>query len=463
MNIDLHGNIPRLCTAFADWMACMLYLYQMKRRLKGIRLGLVSAAFLAVQMSFMQLTDGYNGVLFNLFMALSAFLMMLFMLGCSNASFWTTGYFCARAFLLAGLASSLSWQVYRYLENMYPQMYHIAPMICCNLLLDGAVFAVMFWLEGKHREENMSLQVHAGEMVSTIVLTVGIYILSSISYAPVRTPFGGVTDAEVYNLRTLVYFAGAAILFASHLQICELYMRRERDAMHHIFLMQYANYQMSQESIELVNQKYHDLKHHIAVLRAQDDTNRKMEYLDRMEQEIKAYEAQNKTGNKVLDTVLTAKSIHCQKRRIQLTSVADGTALGFMDVMDISTLFGNALDNAIESVDKIEKPQKRLIHLSVARQKQFLRIRVENCYEGEIQMEDGIPSTTKDKRYHGYGLKSIKNTARKYGGSVTISTKNGWFELRILMPLPKAYQEPDRKESEDETDTPHLHTDKQLL
>ena len=40
-----------------------------------------------------------------------------------------------------------------------------------------------------------------------------------------------------------------------------------------------------------------------------------------------------------------------------------------MDVMDISNLFGNALDNAIESTDKITDPERRLIHLSVARQK----------------------------------------------------------------------------------------------
>lgn len=49
--------------------------------------------------------------------------------------------------------------------------------------------------------------------------------------------------------------------------------------------------------------------------------------------------------------------------------MADGTALDFMDVMDISNLFGNALDNAIESTDKITDPERRLIHLSVARQR----------------------------------------------------------------------------------------------
>lgn len=64
-----------------------------------------------------------------------------------------------------------------------------------------------------------------------------------------------------------------------------------------------------------------------------------------MEAEIRQYEAQNKTGNKVLDTVLTSKSLYCNKNGITFTCVADGTLLGFMDVMDICSIFGNALDN----------------------------------------------------------------------------------------------------------------------
>lgn len=66
-----------------------------------------------------------------------------------------------------------------------------------------------------------------------------------------------------------------------------------------------------------------------------------------------------------------------------------------MRPMDISALFGNALDNAIESVRKIADPDKRLIHVSVQRQKGFLRIRIENCFEGKIRFENGMPVTSK--------------------------------------------------------------------
>ena len=50
----------------------------------------------------------------------------------------------------------------------------------------------------------------------------------------------------------------------------------------------------------------------------------------------------------------------------------------------------------------------------------------------------GIPQTTKkDKRFHGFGMKSIQSTVKKYGGSVTAGVRDNWFELRILIPLNK--------------------------
>ena len=116
--------------------------------------------------------------------------------------------------------------------------------------------------------------------------------------------------------------------------------------------------------------------------------------------------------------------------------MADGTLLDFMAEMDISALFGNVLDNAIESVEKLDDKEKRLIHLSVAKQKNFLRIRSENYTEEKITFKNGMPVTTKkDKRFHGFGMKSIQSTVRKYGGSVTAGVRDNWFELRILIPL----------------------------
>ena len=188
--------------------------------------------------------------------------------------------------------------------------------------------------------------------------------------------------------------------------------------------------------MDIINYKYHDLKHHIIALRAEENDKKRNDYLDKMEEEIKNYEAWNKTGNKVLDTLLTSKNLYCMKNDISMTCVVDGTLFDFMDTMDICSVFGNALDNAIEYEKKLPEKEKRLIHVSAFNQKNFLIVRFENYCEEQVDFGEGLPATTKeDARFHGYGLKSLRYTVRKYGGEVDVSTQDNWFNLKVLIPM----------------------------
>ena len=64
-------------------------------------------------------------------------------------------------------------------------------------------------------------------------------------------------------------------------------MRFEKDTLRNIMDMQYKNYKLSKESIDIVNQKYHDLKHQINLLKSGADSEKAGEYLEQMEREIK--------------------------------------------------------------------------------------------------------------------------------------------------------------------------------
>ena len=270
-----------------------------------------------------------------------------------------------------------------------------------------------------------------------LITGVLVFVLSNLSYIRISTPFSGSDIPAIFAIHTLADLGGVGLLFALHMQLCEISVRMEREYLNKLLHMQKENYRISEESVELINRKYHDLKHQLQLLRSEISTNEKLQYIEEMERELQDYEAQNKTGNKTLDTLLTAKSIKCQSLGIRLTCVADGKELDFIKPTDLSVLFGNALDNAIEGVEKLSDPKKKLIHVSVTRQKNFLRIRVENCYEGNLEFSNGLPVTAKDAKYHGYGMKSIKSIVEKYEGSLTVKAQDGWFELRVLLPAPK--------------------------
>lgn len=344
------------------------------------------------------------------------------------------GYFSIRAFVAAELMASLEWQVHFYFWNTTNS--HVIDEMTLLFTIYGLSFFIIWLLEKRHVPVEGKLNIRQRELWSTVLIGVAVFSISNLSFITTRTPFSGQYAQEIFNIRTLVDLGGFAILYAYHIQLNELRIRYELKAVQNILQNQYVQYQQSKESIEMINYKYHDLKNQIIALKAEEDPEKRNAYLTKMENDIKFYEAQHKTGNHVLDTLLASKNINCIKNGITLTCVADGTLLHFMDVVDICTIFGNALDNAIEYEQQIAEKEKRLIHVSVFAQKGFLMIRFENYFEGKLTIEGDLPATTKKDTFnHGYGLKSIRYTVQKYGGVVNVGEKDNWFELKVLIPM----------------------------
>ena len=426
---------PGYWYAAAYWVGGMVVAFLNQRRLHGWRFAGMSALLFALLTLFMTATDGVDRVYFIPCMLLVFSILLLHVFSFCEFGLCKAVYFSVHAFILGEFMASLAWQLAYYLGITAGHGTALVAETALLIAVYSLVAGSMYFLLGRYREDNDNLDIGWKETGVALLIGLATYALSNMSYISQDSPFSSRFPSEIFIIRTCVDLGGMGILLAHYMILRELRVNMEREYLQRLLHMQGENYRIAEESVELVNEKYHDLKHQIALLRSGANTPEGMEMLDRMEAEIKAYEAQNKTGNKVLDTMLTAKSLQCQHQGISLTCVADGKELDFMDPLDLSALIGNALDNAIESVMKIEDPGKRLIHLSVARQKQFVRIRVENCYTGSLRFEHGDLTTTKsDRRYHGFGMKSIRRIVEKYGGSTTIDAKDGWFELRILLP-----------------------------
>ena len=434
MNHIALTEIPRLYTGIAEWAACTIYVLNLKRKLKGPSLAAVICAACLLQCGIQLAAGTFPKSLWIPGMLLAIGLMQVcFMITCEVTA-GSAGYYCVRSFILAEFTASLEWQLY-YNAVLSTQISEIWLNILVFFIVFVAVFGGAYFLERKHiRKETITLK----ELLFVTATGATVFFVSNLSFVYSNSPFSSQITKEIFNIRTLVDLSGLVILFAYHILRQEMQVKYDLEAMRNILQSQYSQYRKSGESIEMVNRKYHDLKHQIAVLRAEQDSEKRLAFLDEMESEIRTYEAQNKTGNSVVDTILTGKSMTCQRHEIELTSVVDGKLLNFIHVMDICTILGNALDNAIECAIQIEEKEKRLIHVEVLSKKDFVVLRFENYFEGNIQFENNQPATTKaNKEYHGYGIKSIKYTVKKYNGWVTIDTKDNWFKLNVVIPLPR--------------------------
>ena len=192
---------------------------------------------------------------------------------------------------------------------------------------------------------------------------------------------------------------------------------------------------ISKDTVEMINLKCHDLRHQIRLLETQSPELRSKS-LKKISDAIHIYDTIAKTGNDSVDLVLMEKSLLCEKNKINFTYMVDGEKLDFIAEEDIYVMLGNMFDNAIESVEKEGNEGKRMITLEARAKADMLYVCMENNCPDPVAFQDGFPETSKsDKRYHGYGVRSIAHIAKSYGGNARFFTEDGKFVVEALFPI----------------------------
>lgn len=202
-------------------------------------------------------------------------------------------------------------------------------------------------------------------------------------------------------------------------------------------LTQKRQYEIFRENIDAINHKCHDLKHLVSALKIETDSSRKKELLHELEQDIMIYDAHMDTGNDILDTLLSEIWVNCYHKNIQWTCMADGNALKFLDAIDLYTLLGNALENAVENTSQVSNTQKRFLCVNIWKKERMAFIKIENYCEDIPNFYDGIPITTKKNSLeHGYGMRSIQTVVNRYDGEWKVTIKDNIFTINIMLPIP---------------------------
>ena len=236
----------------------------------------------------------------------------------------------------------------------------------------------------------------------------------------------------IYYLCALLY---TVLNYAALLMIANLdSFRHENRTMHDFISNKMRYYEMSHEGIVALQTKCHDLKHQISAIRSEAGKAKFDEYLSELEDSINEYSTVIECGNHTVDIVLTEKNILCYANKVKFSYMIDGSCFSFLSERDTYSLFGNALDNALEAVTKIGDPAQRMITLKGHRRGELVALQVENtCAQSVALSEDGLPRTTKTGSGHGFGLRSIQRIAEKYGGMMSVRQEGSLFKLSVMM------------------------------
>ena len=418
-------DIPRLYTALAEVLAVLLFTPALAPRFSRAVTGGITLLWAAVLSAFLGLTGDVPGGLWIPCMVTAIGLSYLYLWGVWSITLLEAGYHCARAFILAELAASVEWQLHCAL---WPARGPWEPLSLLLLaLVYGTLFGIMCYLQHRRPQPAGHLQIGGSAALTAVMLALTAFAVSNLGFLP-----GSEINMSIFSIRTLVDFSGVLILSVQHEQLQENALHSELAAMDEVLHRQYEQYKRSKEGINLINRRYHELKIQLARIREEQDQTKQNAAIAAMEQNIRQYEAENKTGNPVLDTLLTAKTLYCQQHGINLTCVADGTLLHFLTTGEICTIVGTVLDNATESVLTEPDPEKRLIRAAIYAQNGFVMLRFENYCADPVELgPDGLPARSS---HGGYDLKSVRAAAEAHGGTLTLHWENEWFTVRILLP-----------------------------
>ena len=244
---------------------------------------------------------------------------------------------------------------------------------------------------------------------------------------------GHVFTAEKNAL--FLYYLCTVLNYATLVMIAELdSFRHENRTMHDFISNKMRYYEMSHEGIVSLQTKCHDLKHQIRAIRSEAGKAKFDEYLNELEDSINEYSTVIECGHPTIDIGLTEKNILCYSNQVKFSYMIDGTLFSFLTEREIYSLFGNALDNALEAVTKIPDPDRRMITLKSNSRGGMAVLQVENTYTGDMSLtDDALPHTTKTGSGHGFGLRSIQRIAEKHGGTMSLRTEGGVFKLSVVM------------------------------
>lgn len=422
--IPLLSRLPVAFTADVVGLLFMFaFIYPLNHRPRfALRFTLSSAALLAVECALLALggKDCYTGGLVLLYMLMQLGQVAL----CTRQSF-------------SGLVYTTIWVV--MLQQFTLQMWGVVSVLLPPagwylVVLVALLEAVVVWvLVARNMPQDGAYHIGPKQLLSAILLLTVFQILSSNILVNVRE----VSFTGRGGMLIMCEFYCITILYLQYALFKKSAVEHELLTMDMLWRQQKDQYDLAKENIDLINQKCHDLKHQVRALRGMAEGKERERYLDEIDQSIRIYDSILKTGSEVLDTILTEKSLLCNRQHIHVQCVADGSQMNFIDPVDIYAIFGNALDNAIEEVQRFAEADKRQIDVLVYTQNQFLVINISNPLAVPPRFQQGLPVTTKgDNGYHGFGLKSVRHTVKKYDGFLTIGTEGGCFSLKIVIPLP---------------------------
>lgn len=278
--------------------------------------------------------------------------------------------------------------------------------------------------------------------IQNIIILVAMEMLLTIA----GLSYLGGMIGNVKGQRIIIVLCAATYVCLGVLVAFVIYVWKTNETMaqmmkNEIFLknMQQHYYETLLEKEKDTRDYRHDMKNHLIcleVLAKEGKIEAVCHYVKEMESEI--VQIQKKmyhTGNQIIDAIT---SYYCSFLKQETEVRVDGMLSISIDEIQLCTIYGNILQNAVEELQRIPEGMSHILDIQLAQGKSYARICVQNSLSQEQKnsvKEDFFQTKKKDKLNHGIGLKNVRRTLEEIGGKLELQRTEKKFIATVIIPV----------------------------
>lgn len=314
--------------------------------------------------------------------------------------------------------------VYFYASSMWKNCIYLLSLIIVALILYGFI-----------KKKTIGKRVNISKYTRVLIIMDGFLYMIWRQYqtAMDRMAIGEQKISGVgtgLSLLSIVFIsAGVGIIFMRYKLIEEEnrnYLLRDN--------VYKSNLVEVERNLEKSRQMTHDVKNHFLVIREMVEKNKLLElleYVDELCEEYSSTKYRGWTGNQIIDLILNQKNAIAKQNNIRFDIKSMLLPCIKLSDVELCSILGNLLDNALEACELCEEDY-RFIDVKIKSQTELLHINITNSIAVQPVCKNGrFLTSKKDKRLHGYGLKSVERIVTEHDGIISYQTESNLFEVNV--------------------------------
>ena len=392
----------------------------------------------------------YTVLFENMFLNMAAFIVVNFIyIFYFYEAKWYTAFFhslitaCVMGLsemTIAGIIPNLVYDIY----NQDSVLQRVTILTVFSKLLYLLVVQWIIYIFGKTKEKvyrnNKGFWLLAMIPVITVWITITLALVSINTQLSKTLEYMASISAFLLLFINVLVFGLYRYNQAKEAEYYELQLQvqKEYDAVEY--------YKMLLQEDENQNILIHDIKKHLQSISLLNEQGAKEKITEYIEEIIHSSDLQSSVricNHEFLNAILCRYARSCEKKDISLRADIRSDSLNFMSDNDLTALFCNLMDNALEAASKV---QESYIELSVSLKSGTNIVvisMINSCEENPLNSAGGFITRKQDKKSHGYGMKSIKRIISNYDGEMNLYFEEESSSFHTIIMLKSLQKEKD--------------------